>query len=115
MTVLDELQFQKSLYELRENRKLSPRVAAQMISNLLYKHRFGPYYINPLIAGLDPVTNKPYVADMDVIGSITNMRDFAAIGCASDYALGVCEGLLLLAFLLLFIAGVFTQEKALVC
>ncbi|KAI6172154.1 Proteasome subunit beta [Aphelenchoides besseyi] len=91
-TVLDHLQREKSLYELRENRKLSPKVAATLVSNLLYKHRFGYYFINPLIAGLDPITFKPFIADTDIIGTITNPRDFVAVGNASEYALGVCEG-----------------------
>ncbi|KAI6242713.1 Proteasome subunit beta [Aphelenchoides fujianensis] len=91
-TVLDHLQFQKGLYELRENRKLSPKVATTLVSNLLYKRRFGYYFINPLVAGLDPVTFKPFVADTDIIGNITQPRDFVAVGNAAEYALGVCEG-----------------------
>ncbi|KAI6184079.1 Proteasome subunit beta [Aphelenchoides bicaudatus] len=91
-TVLEKLRLQVGLYELRENRKLSPSVAITMVSNLLYKHRFGGYIVGPLVAGIDPVTNKPFVGATDGIGCIDNPRDFAAIGCAQEYALNLCEG-----------------------
>lgn len=93
-TVVEKLLFQKGLYELRENRKLSPQVATTMVSNLLYKHRFGGYIVSPIVAGLDPVTNKSYVAHTDGIGNICNPKDFVSTGCASEYVLNLCEGLL---------------------
>jgi 20S proteasome subunit beta 3 len=90
-TVMEKLLFQKELYELRENRKLSPTVAATLISNLLYKHRFGGYMVGPIVAGLDPITNKSYVAGTDSIGSICAPGDFSSTGCASEYVLNLCE------------------------
>ncbi|VDK55473.1 unnamed protein product [Anisakis simplex] len=91
-TVLDKILFRKNLYELRENRKIRPEVVATMISNLLYQHRFGGYLTEPLVAGLDPVTNKPYICGMDTIGCIASPNDFVAVGTGSEYLLGVCEG-----------------------
>lgn len=67
-------------------------MVATIISNLLYSRRFGPYFIEPIIAGLDPVTNKPYIASTDLIGSLSEPKDFLAIGTGSEYCLGVCEG-----------------------
>lgn len=93
-TVLEKLRFQVGLYELRENRKMSPKVAATMASNLLYKHRFGGYIVGPVVAGLDPVTNKSFVSASDGIGCVTNPKDFVATGCGAEYALNLCEGLL---------------------
>uniref|UniRef100_A0A1I8ECL1 Proteasome subunit beta n=2 Tax=Wuchereria bancrofti TaxID=6293 RepID=A0A1I8ECL1_WUCBA len=91
-TVLDKITFRKNLYELRENRKIKPEVAAVMVSNLLYQHRFGGYFTEPLIAGLDPTTNKPYICAMDTIGCISAPNDFVAVGTGTEYLLGVCEG-----------------------
>ncbi|VDN59104.1 unnamed protein product [Dracunculus medinensis] len=91
-TVLDRIIFRKNLYELRENRKIKPEVAATMISNLLYRQRFGNYFIEPIVAGLDPVTNKPFICSMDVIGNINQAKDFVASGTGSEYLLGICEG-----------------------
>lgn len=94
-TVAEKLLFQKGLYELRENRKLSPKVAITMLSNLLYKHRFGGYIVGPIVAGLDPVTNKSYVGGTDGIGCVGSPKDFVVSGCAFDYTLNLCEGLFL--------------------
>jgi 20S proteasome subunit beta 3 len=92
-TVMEKLTFEKGLYELRENRKLAPKVAATMMSNLLYKHRFGGYIVGPIIAGLDPVTHKPAIFHFDSIGCITNPKDFVSTGCGEEYTLNLCEGL----------------------
>ena len=76
-TVLDKIIFRKSLYELRENRQIKPKVcgssgqvqpddvqvAATIISNLAYQHRFGSFFTEPLVAGLDPVTGKVRLND----------------------------------------------------
>uniref|UniRef100_A0A0K0DGW4 Proteasome subunit beta type-3 n=1 Tax=Angiostrongylus cantonensis TaxID=6313 RepID=A0A0K0DGW4_ANGCA len=90
-TVLEKITFRKTLYELRENRKIKPAVLATMISNLAYQHRFGSFFTEPLVAGLDPVTNKPYICGMDTIGCIASPDDFVAVGTGQEYLLGVCE------------------------
>lgn len=71
-----------------------------MVSNLLYQHRFGGYLTEPLIAGLDPVTNKPYICAMDTIGCIAAPNDFVAVGTGTEYLLGVCEGKFSFSFVL---------------
>ncbi|VDO92675.1 unnamed protein product, partial [Heligmosomoides polygyrus] len=90
-TVLEKVTFRKTLYELRENRKIKPAVLATMISNLAYQHRFGSFFTEPLVAGLDPDTNKPYICSMDTIGCIAAPNDFVAVGTGQEYLLGVCE------------------------
>lgn len=62
-----------------------------MISNLAYQHRFGSFFTEPLVAGLDPDTNKPYICSMDTIGCIAAPNDFVAVGTGQEYLLGVCE------------------------
>uniref|UniRef100_A0A915DL35 Proteasome subunit beta n=1 Tax=Ditylenchus dipsaci TaxID=166011 RepID=A0A915DL35_9BILA len=91
-TVLEKITIQKNLYELRESRKLKPKVAATMVSNLLYSRRFGGYFTEPVIAGLDPFTSKPYICAMDTIGCLSEPKDFVAVGTGAEYCLGVCEG-----------------------
>lgn len=38
-TVHQRLKFRKNLYELKENRKMSPKAFCSMLSNLLYEKR----------------------------------------------------------------------------
>jgi len=52
LTVHQRLRFRLNMYELRENRRIKPRTFASMTSNLLYERRFGPYFTEPVIAGL---------------------------------------------------------------
>lgn len=51
LTVHERLRFRLNLYELRENRKIKPQTFSAMVSNLLYERRFGPYFVEPVIAG----------------------------------------------------------------
>lgn len=55
--------------------------------------RFGPYFVEPVIAGLEKGTNKPFIATTDLIGCLTLPKDFAVAGTASDKLFGVAEGL----------------------
>lgn len=52
LTVFQRLRFRVNMYELKENRKITPQTLASMVSNLLYEHRFGEYFVSPVIAGL---------------------------------------------------------------
>lgn len=52
LTVYQRLKFRVNLYELKENRKISPSTLSSMLSNLLYEHRFGPYFVEPVVVGL---------------------------------------------------------------
>ena len=53
MTVHQRLRFRLNLYELRENRRVRPQTLASVVSNVLYEKRFGPYFVEPVIAGID--------------------------------------------------------------
>jgi len=92
-TVMEKLRFRKNLYELRENRKMSPKVFASMVSNMLYEKRFGPFFVEPVIAGLDLKTYEPYVCNMDLIGCPNEPEDFVVGGTASAQLYGMCESL----------------------
>jgi len=92
-TVVEKLRFRKNLYELKENRRMSPKVFSAMLSNMLYGHRFGPFFIEPVVAGLDPKTFDPYICNMDLIGCINAPDDFVVGGTASQQLYGMCEAL----------------------
>lgn len=54
--------------------------------------RFGPYFTEPVVAGLD-AENKPYICAMDLIGAPVFTDDFVVAGTASENLYGMCEGL----------------------
>lgn len=92
-TVMEKLRFRLNLYELKESRKIKPAAFASMTSNLLYERRFGPYFVEPVIAGLDPVTFEPYISCMDLIGCINAPEDFVVCGTCTEQLYGMCETL----------------------
>lgn len=91
-TVADKLKFRVNLYELRENRRIKPQTLLSVVSNLLYERRFGPYFIEPVIAGIDP-EGTPFVASCDLIGCPMVAKDFAVSGTCSEQMYGMCENL----------------------
>jgi 20S proteasome subunit beta 3 len=92
-TVHEQLRFDVNLLELREERQIEPAKFAALVKSLLYKHRFGAYYVVPVIAGLDPVGNVPFIASSDMIGAFCKDDDFALGGTASEQLYGTCESL----------------------
>jgi len=80
------------MYKLREERDIKPSAFAQLVSATLYERRFGSYFCQPVIAGLEP-DGTPYLCGMDSIGAIETAKDFMIAGTATDSLLGICESL----------------------
>ena len=55
--------------------------------------RFGPYFIEPVIAGLDPKNNEPFVGSLDLIGCPMITDDFVVSGTCTEQMYGMCESL----------------------
>jgi 20S proteasome subunit beta 3 len=90
---LDQLlQFRLSLYKLKEEREMSPQVFSNMLSTLLYEKRFGPYFCEPVVAGLDD-KGKPFLSSMDLIGAPVYTDDFVVTGTCTGNMYGMCETL----------------------
>ncbi|XP_077978368.1 proteasome subunit beta type-3-like [Glandiceps talaboti] len=92
-TVSNRLKFRLNLYTLRENRQIKPKTFMSMVSNLLYERRFGPYFVEPIIAGLDPTTSEPFICSLDLIGCPMEPEDFVVAGTSSEQLYGMCESL----------------------
>jgi 20S proteasome subunit beta 3 len=91
-TVHNVLQYRLGLYELNEERQMSPKVFSHLLSNLLYEKRFGPYFIEPIVAGLDE-QNKPFLSGSDLIGATVKADDFVVSGTCTGNLYGMCETL----------------------
>ncbi|KAK2493353.1 hypothetical protein MC885_017879 [Smutsia gigantea] len=92
-TVAQRLKFRLNLYELKEGRQIKPNTLMSMVANLLYEKRFGPYYTEPVIAGLDPKTFKPFICSLDLIGCPMVTDDFVVSGTCTEQMYGMCESL----------------------
>jgi len=103
-TVVNKLRFREKMYSLREERIMKPSTFANMTSSLLYEKRFGPYFVEPIIAGLTPHSKKaedgtvtieytPFITAMDLIGATVDTEDFVVGGTSSEELYGVCEAM----------------------
>ncbi|KAL9396115.1 hypothetical protein Peur_010368 [Populus x canadensis] len=89
-TLYQRLVFRHKLYQLREERDMKPETFANLVSAVLYEKRFGPYFCQPVIAGLDD-EDKPFICTMDFIGARELAKDFVVAGSASESLYGACE------------------------
>ena len=82
------------LYRVKENIDLTPKLFINLVSSTLYEHRFGPFFVNPIVVGLDHTDNyKPYIATYDSIGCLTESGEFQVAGTSSELLYGTCEAL----------------------
>ena len=71
---------------------MSPKTFASLVQTLLYEKRFGPYFVEPVIAGLND-DGTPYITATDLIGADVLTDDFCVSGTASEELYGSCESL----------------------
>lgn len=93
ITVSDLLRYKVNMYRLREERDIAPETMAALVSTSLYERRFGPWFVSPVVAGVEQGTGKPFICGFDSIGCIDFAKDFIVSGTASDQLFGMCEGL----------------------
>ncbi len=80
------------LYRIKENIDLTPKLFINLVSSTLYEHRWGPFFVNPIVVGLDVTDNyKPYVATYDSIGCLTESGQFQVAGTSNELLYGTCE------------------------
>lgn len=92
-TLSETFRHKTNLYKLREDRSIEPETFTQLVSTTLYEKRFGPYFVGPVVAGINSRTGQPYIAGFDLIGCIDEAKDFIVSGTASDQLFGMCESL----------------------
>ncbi|XP_060052999.1 proteasome subunit beta type-3-like [Erinaceus europaeus] len=92
-TIAQRLKFRLNLCELKEGRQIKLYTLMSMVANLLYEKRFGPYYTEPVIAGLNPKTFKPLICSLDLISCPMVTDDFVVSGTCSEQMYGMCESL----------------------
>jgi hypothetical protein len=66
-TVSELFRYKVNMYRLREERDISPKTFANLVSSSLYEKRFGPWFVSPVVAGVEQKTGKPFIC-----GYVTN-------------------------------------------
>ncbi|KAK9452022.1 nucleophile aminohydrolase [Limtongia smithiae] len=93
VTLSEVFRYKVNLYNLREERDIQPETFANLVSSTLYEKRFGPYFVGPVVAGINANTGVPFIAGFDLIGCINYAKDFVVGGTSSDQLFGMCESL----------------------
>ncbi|KAF8819301.1 proteasome beta subunit [Cardiosporidium cionae] len=86
------LRFRMNLYSLKEQHNMQASVVVNLIGNMLYQHRFSPYLVSPMLAGLND-DGEPIISTYDFIGAKSSANDFVVGGSAAETLYGVCEAL----------------------
>lgn len=92
LTLDQLLKFRVNLYKLRENRDIKPETFSALLSTMLYEKRFGPWFCEPVVAGLKE-DNTPFLSGMDLIGAPVFTDDFCVSGTCTPNLHGMCEAL----------------------
>mmetsp|Transcript_5446 Transcript_5446/g.9780 ORF Transcript_5446/g.9780 Transcript_5446/m.9780 type:complete len:206 (-) Transcript_5446:58-675(-) len=91
LTVKQKLTYQHDMYKLQEHRDMRPKVFEKMLSSFMYARRFGPYFVEPLVAGLEGPDNTPFIAGQDLLGASVYTDDFVVCGTSESSLFGTCE------------------------
>lgn len=83
-----EAQAYANLYALENNRPISVKSMAKLISNMLFQRRLFPLLMETLVGGVDD--DGPSLYSMDPVGSLIP-DDFITAGSGAPIAMGVIE------------------------
>ncbi|HDH06742.1 MAG TPA: archaeal proteasome endopeptidase complex subunit beta [Thermoproteales archaeon] len=76
------------LYELENNRPISVKSAAKLLSQIMFSRRLSPYFTEIIIGGYDP--SGPHLFILDPWGSLIEDK-YAALGTGTKIAIGILE------------------------
>ena len=83
------LKAQAEIYKMNENRLMSPKSAASLLSIILQQNKYMPFEVGLILAGLDG--DVPQMYNIDAIGGYTEESKFTATGSGSLTAIGYLE------------------------
>ena len=83
------MEYKLSMYRLRENRDMLPKTFSSLVGTTLYEHRFGPFFVSPVVVGVQ--NGNAVLVTYDSIGNQTKSEKFAVGGTAADNFYSLCE------------------------
>ncbi|CAM9169876.1 unnamed protein product [Phaeothamnion confervicola] len=91
-TAMQDVSLQVSAKAIAEGRPIAPRALSALLSALLYARRASPWYVEPVVAGLD-ARGSPFLSAHDLLGAPLEAPDFVVAGTSSAGLYGMCEAL----------------------
>ncbi len=77
------------IYKMNENRPMSPRSAASLLSIILQQSKMMPYYVQLIVAGIDGGESQVY--SLDPLGGVMEESKFTVAGSGTEIAIGYIE------------------------
>mmetsp|Transcript_65392 Transcript_65392/g.132766 ORF Transcript_65392/g.132766 Transcript_65392/m.132766 type:complete len:206 (-) Transcript_65392:52-669(-) len=92
-TVHELVTFRMNMYKLKEEREMKASTFSHLMESMLYGRRFAPWFVEPVIAGLEGDDNTPFVYASDLLGAGMRTDDFVVSGTCTENMAGMCESL----------------------
>lgn len=70
---------------------MKPETFARLVGTTLYEHRWGPFFLMPVVIGLE--NGKPLLVNYDSIGTYSGNEDFVFQGSSAINMASLCESL----------------------
>jgi proteasome beta subunit len=80
---------QNEIYKMNENRPMSPKSTASLLSIILQQNKMYPYMVQLIIAGIDG--DEPQMYSLDPVGGMAEETKFAITGSGTEVAAGYLE------------------------
>lgn len=80
---------QNEIYKMNENRSMTPKSAASLLSIILQNNKMMPYYVQLIVAGVDG--DEPQIYNIDALGGYTEETKFTVTGSGTQVAIGYLE------------------------
>ena len=92
ITLEQLLKSKLNMYKLKEDRDIKVETFSALLTHILYEKRFGPYFCEPIVAGLKD-DGSPFISGMDLLGAPVFAKDFVVAGTCASNLNGMCESL----------------------
>lgn len=89
MYLVDVLQAETALYQLREEKPIKVKSAGKLLSNILYQNKMYPFQVGLILGGVTE-EEGPVLLDIGAYGSILPEK-FCAVGSGQNFSYGVLE------------------------
>ena len=88
--LVDTMRYNSNIYRLSKKELIPVSSAARLCSNILFKSKISPVYVQIIMAGFDHREKEGKIYNIDLFGSMTTER-FISTGSGSPVAYGYLE------------------------
>ena len=88
--LVDIMRYNANIYRLTNKDPIPIKSGARLCSNVLFKQRYFPFFVQIILAGVDKTKEEGQIYNIDLFGSMTSEK-FISTGSGSPVAYGYLE------------------------